>query len=350
MSENVPILQKAAVYSKIADPIEICDIPVPELSSTDVLVKILYSGLGKIDMDIWAGNFPIEPEVPRVGGHCGVGVVVQVGADVSHFKPGDRAGIKLINDACLCCEFCKRGSEAHCESATTTGLGINGTWQQYFVIKYSEVVRIPESLQIQKAVPILSDGVTAYRALKESNVKPGQIIAITSAGSPLGRMGIQYAKAMGMRVIAIDSGNANSQICKDLGATIYIDTNETTDLVQSVINATDGGPNGVLCIDTTGDSIELATMYVRTRGMVVLLTLPKDTQLTADVFWTVFRGVTIKGSFYGNRQDGDEALDFAARGIIDVQVETLPMEFLPKLCDQMSNAEITRRIVIDNWK
>uniref|UniRef100_A0A7E4VQ64 alcohol dehydrogenase n=1 Tax=Panagrellus redivivus TaxID=6233 RepID=A0A7E4VQ64_PANRE len=350
MAENVPSTQKAAIFDTVGGPIEVRDIPVPEPSAEEILVKILYSGVCHTDLHVWLGDFPVETKGPLVGGHEGAGIVVKVGKNVTNFKVGDRAGIKWVNRTCLSCEYCKRGYEPNCETAINSGLGINGTFQQYALTKGSEAAKIPDNVDLIKAAPILCAGVTVYRALKESNVQPGQIVAITGAGGGLGSLAIQYAKAMGFRILAIDIGDAKEAHCKSLGAEFYVDVSKTNDIVQTITKVTDGGPHGVVNIATAEKPIELATQYVRTRGTVVLVSLPKDAQLKADVFWTVFRAVTIKGSYVGNRQDTDEALDFLARGLVDVPIEVLPLSALPSIYDRMLKGQITGRTVLDVWK
>uniref|UniRef100_A0A7E4V5N4 alcohol dehydrogenase n=1 Tax=Panagrellus redivivus TaxID=6233 RepID=A0A7E4V5N4_PANRE len=350
MAETIPKTQKAAIFDSIGSPIEIREIPVPEPGAEQVLIKIAYSGVCHSDLHLWLGDFPVQGTCPLVGGHEGVGHIVKIGSNVTNVKVGDRAGIKWINQTCLCCEYCKRGFEQNCENAGHSGCSINGSFQQYALINATEASKIPDNVDLATAAPILCAGSTVYRALKESKVQPGQTVAITGAGGGLGSMAIQFAKAMGMRVVAIDLGAAKEEHCKKLGAETYVDVSKHPDLVETVRKATNGGPHGVLHIATAEKPLELATQYVRTRGTVVLVSLPKDAQLKADVFWTVFRAVTIKGSYIASRQDTDEALDFLSRGLVKVPIEILPLSSLPTVYDRMLKGEQIGRAVLDVWK
>ena len=83
---------------------------------------------------------------------------------------------------------------------------------------------------------------------------------------------------------------------------------------------------------------------------MVLVSLPKDGKVNADVFWMVFRAITIKGSYVGSRQDADEAIDFLKRGLIDFPFEILPLEALPSVYDRMRKGQISGRVVLDLWK
>ena len=193
-------------------------------------------------------------------------------------------------------------------------------------------------------------GVTAYGALKKSNVKPGQFVAITGAGGGLGSFAIQYAKAMGMRVIALDIGSEKGKHCRQLGAEFFVDPSVEPDVVGTIRKLTNGGPHGVTHFATSEKPLEQAIHYVRTRGTVVAVSLPKDAKLNANVFWVVYRAITIKGSFIGTRKDTDEAIDFFARGLIDVPVEIVTLADLEKVYNLMINGQIKGRYVLDLTK
>jgi propanol-preferring alcohol dehydrogenase len=349
-TEEIPKMQKAAVFDEVGGPINIKEIPVPECGPDDILVKIKYSGVCHTDLHVWLGDFPVETKGPLVGGHEGAGVVVKAGSNVTNFKVGDYAGIKWINSTCLACEQCKRGFETTCSKAVNSGLGVNGTFQQYCIGKATEAASLPKDIDLAKAAPILCAGVTVYKALRESNVYSGQIVAITGAGGGLGSLAIQYAKAMGLRVLAIDMAEKEEH-CKKLGAEFFVDPIKAGDnLVKIIQDLTNGGPHAVINIATSDKPIAQACEYVRTKGTVVLVSLPKDGKVNADVFWMVFRALTVKGSYVGSRQDADEAIDFLKRGLIDFPYEILPLESLPSVYDRMRKGTISGRVVLDLWK
>ncbi|CAD5213125.1 unnamed protein product [Bursaphelenchus okinawaensis] len=349
MSDSIPKTQIAAVFDKHDGPIEIREIPVPEIGDNDILVKIHYSGVCHTDLHAWKGDFPIKAKnPPLVGGHEGAGEVVKIGRDVKNFKVGDRAGIKWLNGSCLTCEQCRQGHENTCSVTKLSGLTHDGTFQQYAAVKATEATPIPKDIELAKAAPILCAGLTVYRALKEANVQAGQFIAIPGAGGGLGSFAIQYATAMGLRVVAIDHGSKEEH-CKKLGAEVFIDAFKE-DLVDQVVKYTDGGPQGVLCIAAQPKTMSQATDYVRTQGTVVLIALPKDGYCNINVFWAVVKCITVKGSYVGCRQDAIEALDFLRRGKIDVPIEVLPLKELPNVFDKMDKGELKGRVVLDLTK
>ncbi|KAI6213089.1 hypothetical protein M3Y94_00108500 [Aphelenchoides besseyi] len=347
-SEEIPKTQKAAVFTEHGGEIKIQEIPVPEIGVDDVLVKVLYSGVCGTDLHVWRGDLPVKgKDFPIVGGHEGIGIVVKVGQNVTNFKVGDRAGIKWINSSCLSCSECIHSYEQNCPNAMLSGLTRDGSFQQYAVVCGNIAAKIPEDADLKGCAPVLCAGVTAYKALLEANIKAGEIIAIVGAGGGLGTMAIQYARAMGYRPLAID-GSSKEKLCKEMGAEWFID-HKTENLVSEIRKLTKGGPHAVMCLAPIEKAMNQACEYVRTRGTVVLVALPKDARVSIDVFSTVFRAITVKGSYVGNREDTVEAIEFFSRGLIKIPVEIQPLSQLPNVFDRMHKGEINGRIVLDLW-
>ncbi|KAI1708595.1 zinc-binding dehydrogenase domain-containing protein [Ditylenchus destructor] len=346
--ESIPKTQRAACYDKPNDPIQIRDIPVPEPGDDDLLVKVLFSGVCHSDLHVWQGDFSGVDRKPNVGGHEGAGIVVKMGKNVSSFKVGDRAGIKWINGTCLSCAECKQGWEPNCPKAVVSGLHRNGSFQQYALVKASEASPIPEKADMAHVAPILCAGVTVFKGLKEAHLTAGEIVAITGASGGLGSFAIQYAKAMGYRVMAIDKKESEEH-CRELGAEWFVDF-RSKDLVQQIQSLTDGGPHAVLDIAPAQESIETSVQYVRTRGTVVVIALPKDVRLNALVTDLVLRALTVKGSYVGTRHDTDQAMDFFARGLIEVPVKIIPLSELATVYKAMMDKKISGRYVLDLWK
>ncbi|CAD5232602.1 unnamed protein product [Bursaphelenchus xylophilus] len=348
--EPIPRTQKAAVFDEHNGKVHIREIPVPELGPDDILVKIIYSGVCHTDLHVWLGDFPLKAKTPPlVGGHEGAGIVVKLGTNVTNFKLGDRAGVKWINSSCLCCEQCKRGFEPNCEKLVLSGFHRDGSFQQYAAVKGTEAAPIPEGVDMALVAPILCAGLTAYKALKESEVRPGEIVAITGAGGGLGTLAVQYAKAMGMRVLAIENG-AKEQHCRSMGADYFLDPFKTNDIVSAVQLLTEGGPHGMCNFAPSKVPVEDAIRYIRPRGTVVMVALPRDSKVTFEAFFAIIRTIKIRGSHVGNRQDMDEALRFFARGQVKIPCEVVPLDQLPKVYDRMLNNQINGRIVLDLWK
>ncbi|KAJ9197198.1 hypothetical protein DTO164E3_5912 [Paecilomyces variotii] len=324
-------------------------IPVPKPGADEVLVNIKYSGVCHTDLHAKNGDWPLDRKLPLIGGHEGAGVVVARGELVSEVEVGEQVGVKWLNGSCLACEFCQKADEPLCAHAELSGYTVDGTFQQYCVAKAAHVSKIPKGVALDAVAPILCAGITVYKGLKESGARPGQSVAIVGAGGGLGALAQQYAKAMGLRVIAIDGGDEKKALCEQLGAEAYVDFTKTKDLVHDVQSATsDGlGPHAVILVAVSELPFQQAASYVRSRGTIVAIGLPAHAYLKAPVFSTVVRMINIKGSYVGNRQDGVEALDFFARGLIKCPFKTVPLSDLPKVYELMEQGKIAGRYVLE---
>lgn len=197
---------------------------------------------------------------------------------------------------------------------------------------------------------MLCAGITVYKGLKESGAKPGQWVAIVGAGGGLGSLAQQYAKAMGLRVIGIDTGEEKRKMClEQLGSEQFVDFATSKNVVKDVQAATpDGlGPHAVILVAVNEKPFQQAAEYVRPRGTVVCIGLPAGAYLRAPVFESVIKMITIKGSYVGNRKDSAEAIDFYARGLIKAPFKVVGLSELQMVYDKMVRGEIAGRYVLD---
>lgn len=298
------------------------------------------------------GDWPIPTKLPLVGGHEGAGVVVARGELVNDVEIGDHAGIKWLNGSCLNCTYCNQTDEPLCAKALLSGYTVDGSFQQYAIAKAAHVARIPKECNLEEIAPILCAGITVYKGLKESGAKPGQYVAIVGAGGGLGSFAIQYAKAMGINVIAIDGGNEKKEMTAKLGADTFVDFQTSKDIVADVKAATpDGlGPHAALLVAVQEKPFQQATQYVRSRGAVICIGLPANAMISAPVFDTVLRMINIKGSYVGNRQDTAEAIEFFRRGQISAPFKTVGLSKLQEVYELMQQGKIAGRYVVDTSK
>ncbi|KAL1879992.1 hypothetical protein VTK73DRAFT_6382 [Phialemonium thermophilum] len=346
---EIPTEQWAQVVEKTGGPVTYKKIPVQKPGPDEVLVNVKYSGVCHTDLHAMQGDWPLATKLPLVGGHEGAGVVVARGELVKDVQIGDHVGIKWLNGSCLDCSFCLQSDEPLCPKALLSGYTVDGTFQQYAIAKAAHVARIPKSCDLEVIAPVLCAGITVYKGLKESGARPGQWVAIVGAGGGLGSMALQYAKAMGLRTIAIDGGEEKAKSTKALGAEAYVDFQSSKNIVQDVKTATpDGlGPQAVLLLAVSEKPFQQATEYVRSRGSVVCIGLPANAFLRAPVFDTVVRMINIKGSYVGNRQDTAEAIEFFARGLINVPSKTVGLSELQNVYQLMTEGKIVGRYVVD---
>ncbi|MFN3389848.1 MAG: zinc-dependent alcohol dehydrogenase, partial [Allosphingosinicella sp.] len=240
----MPSTMRAAVVHAFDRPLAIEDVPVPQPGRGEILVKIEASGVCHTDLHAARGDWPVKPALPFIPGHEGVGVVAAVGADVTGVKEGDAVGVPWLHSACGRCSYCVTGWETLCESQRNTGYSVNGGFAEYVVAPSAYVGHLPQGADFAAMAPILCAGVTTYKGLKETDARPGEWVAISGIGG-LGHVAVQYAKAMGFHVAAIDVDPAKLALAKRLGADLAVD-GRAPDAAETLVRETDGGAHGVL--------------------------------------------------------------------------------------------------------
>ncbi|KAK5655943.1 hypothetical protein OQA88_5078 [Cercophora sp. LCS_1] len=346
---SIPTTQRAQVYTP-DNTLSYTTIPVPQPGPDDVLVHLSYSGVCHTDLHAFQNDWPLPRKSPLIGGHEGVGTVVAHGSSVTSPPIGSLVGIKWLNSSCLECSLCIRGDESLCPDATLSGYTVDGTFQQYAVANAKHVARLPAGTDQARVAPVLCAGLTVYKGLKESGAKPGESVAIVGAGGGLGTIAIQYAREMGLRVIAIDGGEEKGAACINLGATEYVDFTKSKNVIEDVKKASGEdalGPHAVLLLAPSEKPFLQAAEYVRSHGTVVLIAMPAGVKLSMPVFDTVVRMITVKGSYVGNREDTAEAVDFFARGLINSPIKVVGLSELGSVFDAMKAGKVVGRYVLD---
>ncbi|AAS50738.1 ABL033Cp [Eremothecium gossypii ATCC 10895] len=346
-STAIPTTQKAVVFYEHGGELKYTDIPVPKPKPNEILVNIKYSGVCHTDLHAWKGDWAIKPKLPLVGGHEGAGVVVAKGANVTNFEIGDYAGVKWLGKTCMECEFCQKGFEPNCETPTLSGYTHDGTFQQYATADAIHAAHIPPGTDLAKVAPILCAGITVYKALKTAALIPGQWVAISGAGGGLGSLAVQYAVAMGYRVVGIDGGNEKEALFRSLGGETFVDFHKNKDIVSAVREATGGGPHGVVNVSVSTNAILQSVEYVRPTGTVVLVGLPPDATVKSDVLTHVLKSINIKGSYVGNRADTKEAIEFFTRGLVQSPIKIIGLSQLEEAYKAMEEGTSIGRYVVD---
>ncbi|KAF9009952.1 mannitol-1-phosphate dehydrogenase MPDH1 [Cyathus striatus] len=350
---TIPKTQKVAVVQKTGAGVVVdSTIPVKtaeQLAPGECLIKLSHTGVCHTDLHAALGDWPIPPRVPLIGGHEGVGEVVAIGPHTinSTVKLGDRVGIKWIADSCLNCEQCKNGREQNCYNVKLSGYTVDGTFSQYVVSYVQSVTPIPENLDSAAAASLLCAGVTVYRALKYSQTNPGDWVVLPGAGGGLGHLAVQYAKYMGRRVIAIDGGEEKRQLCEKLGADAWIDFTKSKDIVADVKKITGGrGAHAAVVTTASPSGYTQAVDYLREGGKLMAVGLPAEAKIEASIFFTVFKSISIMGSYVGNRQDAIEAIDIASTGAVKVTFQLKTLDDIAEVYDDLGKGKIAGRIVL----
>lgn len=335
---------KAAVVHHFKERLTIEDLPVPKLGARDALVKIHACGVCHTDLHACHGDWPVKPKLPLVPGHEGVGTVVEVSDQVNHIKVGDRVGIPWLYSACGYCDYCLEGQETLCLDQNNAGYSVDGSYAEFCLAAADYLVKIPEGISFVDAAPLFCAGVTTYKALKVSRTKPGDWVSIVGIGG-LGHLAVQYAVAMGLNVIAVDTGTEKQKLALDLGASHFIDFRQCQP--EEKINELLGnGVHATVCTAVSKAGFESAYRSVRRGGTCVLVGLPPE-QMPIPIFDTVINGVSVVGSIVGTRRDLQECLDFAARGKVKAIIQTRTLEEINAIFDEMVQGDIAGRVVME---
>ena len=334
---------KAAVVREFGKPLSIEEVPVPTPGPGQILVKYEATGVCHTDLHAAHGDWPVKPTPPFIPGHEGVGYVAALGAGVKRLKEGDRVGVPWLHTACGCCTPCRTGWETLCGEQQNTGYSVNGSFAQYGLADPNFVGLLPASLEFGPAAPVLCAGVTVYKGLKETEVRPGEWVVISGIGG-LGHMAVQYAKAMGMHVIAADIHEEKLQLAKKLGADMIVDA-RSINAVADVQRIT-GGAHGALVTAVSPKAMEQAFGFLRAKGTMALVGLPPG-DISLPVFNTVLKRITVRGSIVGTRQDLEESLVFAAEGKVAAHFTWDKLENINAIFERMEQGNIDGRIVLD---
>lgn len=334
---------RAAIVHTFGQPLAIEDIPTPEPGPGEILVKVEASGVCHTDLHAARGDWPVRPRLPFIPGHEGAGIVAAIGPGVTGVKEGDAVGVPWLHSACGHCSYCVTGWETLCEAQSNTGYSVNGTFADYVVAKADFVGRLPDGVDFAAIAPILCAGVTTYKGLKETEARPGEWVVISGIGG-LGHVAVQYAKAMGLHVVAIDVDEAKLDLARRLGADLAVDGRDS-EAVKAVIRETGGGAHGVLVTAVSNPAFAQAIAMVRRRGTVALVGLPPG-DFPLPIFPVVLKRITVRGSIVGTRQDLAEALAFAAQGKVRANVTVEPLDAINDVFARMAAGRIEGRVVL----
>lgn len=335
---------KAAVVRGFGKPLAIEEVPIPTPGYGEILVKVRASGVCHTDLHAADGDWPVRPTLPFIPGHEGAGVVAAVGPGVKNFKEGDLAGVAWLHDACGSCEHCCAGWETVCEAQHNTGYNVNGAFAEYVIGSAAYSARLPSACDFINIAPILCAGVTTYKGIKETCARPGEWLVVSGVGG-LGHIAIQYAKAMGLHVVALDVTAEKLALAQSLGADVAVNA-KAPDAIDRVLRATGGGGHGVLVTAVSTPAFNQALRLVRRRGTVSLVGLPPG-EFQTPIFDVVLKRITVRGSIVGTRKDLAEAIAFAAEGKVRSHVHVARLEDINELLSNLRAGNVDGRLVLD---
>jgi len=333
-----------AQVDQFGKPLVLREIDVPTPGPGQILVKTEACGVCHTDLHAANGDWPLKPALPFTPGHEGIGIVTALGAGVTAVKEGDRVGVPWLYSACGHCEYCLAAREPVCPDAQFGGYTRNGGFAECIIADPNYVAHVPASLSATAAAPLIGAGITSYKGIKETQARPGEWIVISGVGG-LGHLGIQYAKAMGLHVCAVDSEDGKLEHARRLGADVMINARHG-DPAAAVQKATGGGAHGVLITAPSLPAFKQGVGMTRKHGTCVLVGIPPG-DFPTPLFDVVANCITIRGSFVGNRRDMAEALAFAVDGQVKADIELQPLSAINTIFERLAHGDVPSRVVLD---
>lgn len=339
------LLTAAYAAHSESSPLAPFDFQRREPGASDVLIEILFCGVCHTDIH-FARNEWGNALYPMVPGHEIVGVITQVGASVSKWKVGDKVGIGCFVDSCRSCSACASGEEQYCEKGATftynapDGEGHTfGGYSTQITVDENYVVRVPDSLPLDAAAPLLCAGITTYSPMHHFGVKPGMKVGIVGLGG-LGHIGVKIAKAMGAHVTVLSHSSKKKEDAARLGADAFINTGE-----EGAFEAHANEFEFLLNTVSAPHDINALLGLLKLDGRMVLVGLPDPTPVAA--FPLVFGRRSLSGSLIGGIKETQEMLDFCAKHNIACDIEVIPMSQINEAYERMLKSDVRYRFVID---
>jgi propanol-preferring alcohol dehydrogenase len=334
---------RAAVVHDFTQPLRIEDRPTPRPGPGQVLVKVEASGLCHTDIHAAHGDWPVKPTLPFVPGHEGVGLVEAVGAGVDSVQEGERVAVPWLGWACGACEYCASGWETLCLQQKNTGYSLDGGYAEYAVGEAAFVGHVPDAVDPLDAAPLTCAGVTTYKAVKVSQARSSDLVAVFGIGG-LGHLAMQYAQIAGASVVAVDVVDHKLKLAEQLGAahTVNAAQEDPAQVIKGL-----GGADAAIVLAVSPKACEQAFASLRRNGRLVFVALPADNFVQLPIFETVLNGITVTGSIVGTRVDLAETFELHADGRTRVIRETRRLEDVNDAFHQIENAEVDARIVFD---
>jgi D-arabinose 1-dehydrogenase-like Zn-dependent alcohol dehydrogenase len=331
---------KAVQVSKPGGDFEIVERPIPQPGRDQVRIKVESCGVCHSDVLTKEGGWP-GLQYPRVPGHEIAGRIDAIGPDVTLWKPGQRVGVGWHGGHCFECEPCRRGDFINCKFEKITGIHFDGGYQEYMVIGAEAVAAMPDDLPADEAGPLLCAGITVFNALRNSGARAGDTVAVQGIGG-LGHLGIQYARQMGFRTVAIGRGADKQALAKKLGAHEYID-NAAGDQAQALQKL--GGAHVVLATAPDSKSMSELVNGLAPNGKLLVIGAGPD-PLTVTPVQLIIGNKALKGWASGTARDSEDALNFSALSGVRPMIERYPLEKAADGYQQMLSGKARFRAVL----
>ena len=316
------------------NPLELVDLPVPEPAPEDILIRVNICGVCHTDLHTVEGELP-EASLPIIPGHQIVGTVEKRGKNASRFNEGDRVGVAWLYSTDTTCPYCSRGNENLCPNARFTGYHENGGYAEFMVVREKFAYAIPEIFEDVETAPLLCAGIIGYRALRLSEVKPGQKLGLIGFGASA-HVAIQVAVHWGCEVYVFSRSEEHRILAQKLGA-VWTGTSKDKPptKLDSIVNFTPAGPtvlDGMQWLDKGGTQA-LAGIYMSP--------VPE-----MDYSQYLYHERTLRSVANATRQDGKDLLRIAAEIPIHTTTTAFPLEKANEVLQLLKDSKIDGAAVL----
>jgi D-arabinose 1-dehydrogenase-like Zn-dependent alcohol dehydrogenase len=333
---------RAVQVSRPGGPLELIERPIPDPGPRQVRIQVSACGICHSDALTKDGVWP-GLEFPRVPGHEVIGVIDAVGKEVpSRWKPGQRVGVGWHAGHCGYCDSCRRSDYFACQTGVqVTGISLDGGYADYMVAPMTALAVVPEELAAVAAAPLMCAGLTTFNALRNCGARPGDLVAILGIGG-LGHLGVQYAAKMGFRTAAIARGKDKEPLARQLGASVYIDT-QAVDPAAELARL--GGAKAVIATVTNGPAMAATIGGLAPRGRLFVLGAANE-PIEAPPLALIMGRRAIEGWYSGTSIDAQDTLAFSAQAGVQSMNETYPLERAAEAYDRMTSGKARFRVVL----
>jgi D-arabinose 1-dehydrogenase-like Zn-dependent alcohol dehydrogenase len=331
---------KAVQVPKAGGNFEIVERNIPEPARNQVRIKVEACGICHSDALVKEGHWP-GIQYPRVPGHEIAGRIDALGVDVTNWKQGQRVGVGWHGGHDFTCTSCRRGDFINCEKERITGITHDGGYAEYVITPAEAIAVIPEDLPAADAAPLLCAGITVFNALRNSGARPGDLVAVLGIGG-LGHLGVQYARQMGFRTVAIGRGKDKEALARKLGAAEYVDSGagDPSAALQKL-----GGAHIILA--TAPDSKSMSAVFngLGPNGKLIVVGASMD-PINVNPIQLIQGGKALQGWASGIATDSEDTMRFSALTGVRPMIEKYPLEKVNDAYQQMISGKARFRVVL----
>jgi len=331
---------KVAEISKAGGGFEIVERKIPKPGAGQVRIKVEACGICHSDVLTKDGLWP-DIQFPRVPGHEVAGCIDEVGLGVSTWKKGQRVGVGWHGGHDGTCLACRRGDFRNCTNLQVPGISYDGGYQQYMLAPIDALAAIPEGVSAVEAAPLLCAGIATFNSLRHSGALPGDVVAVQGIGG-LGHLGIQFAHKFGYNVAAIGRGAANAAVARQLGASVYIDSNATkpAEELQKL-----GGAQVILATAPSSKAMSQLFDGLGPNGKLIVVGLAFD-PIEITPVQLISGSRTLQGWAAGSPVDVEDTLRFSELKGVHPMIETYPLERAGEAYARMLSGDAKFRVVL----